>query len=879
MQASSKQIGFIAANHNPALLAFWDKNEICRFANAAYLEWYGKPHEDIIDKISKKELLGEEYEDHVPYIREALKGKKQCFYRKTKSLKNKSLHSEVTYTPYIENGEVLGFTAHITDKPINVPNLKTEKLFKDLLESAPDAILIVDSTGEIKMVNQQAENIFGYTKLEMLGKDITLLMPEGNKSKHKSHIEKFSNLSTIRPMGTGMKLYGKRKNGGEFRIEVSLSSTKSEDGILVMASVRDITDRIRIENELKESNRRNSIFIQQSPNAIAMLDKDMRYMAVSQKWLEDYDLKSQNLIGQSHYDLFPEIGEDWKEKHQLCLKGEIHHCDEEAFKRANGSTQWIKWGIRPWYVSENNIGGIIMHSEDITPLKENKREKKRIEKILERTNAIARIGTWEVDLDKEEFIWSKIIYEIHEVPEDFVRDSTSVMAFFKKGRSQDLMSKVISECIFNGTPYDVEVELLTAKGNEVWARIIGQSEFINGKCKRLYGILQDITSIKKVEIKLNKVNEELKAILDSGTVSIIGTDNEGTITHFNRGAEKMLKYSAWEVVGKKTPEVFHLKEEILKRGAELSLQLGRQVSGFEVIAETSNLGDHGTNEWTYIRKDGQKLVVLLTLTPLKNQLGETFGTLGIATDVNERVENQQKLKEAKANLEVLTEKLSSQNMQLANFAHITSHNLRAPVSNLNSLLQFYHTSEGQEIKDTVIDNFETVCKHLTNTLDNLVGLLEIQEEGSKKIEIIEFDEVLGKTKEMLVSYIRESGAQIIADFSKAPKITYNRIFLESIFLNLIGNAINYRSSESAPVIKLETDISYNRIHFTISDNGLGIDLKKHGKDLFGLHKTFHENSEAKGIGLFLTKNHIEAMGGAIYARSEVGRGTTFTIKF
>ena len=227
----------------------------------------------------------------------------------------------------------------------------------------------------------------------------------------------------------------------------------------------------------------------------------------------------------------------------------------------------------------------------------------------------------------------------------------------------------------------------------------------------------------------------------------------------------------------------------------------------------------------------------------------------------------------------MTEKLSSQNMQLANFAHITSHNLRAPVSNLNSLLQFYHTSEGQEIKDTVIDNFETVCKHLTSTLDNLVGLLKSQEEGAKKIEIIHFDEILDKTKDMLVAHIREWKAKIITDFSKAPKITFNRIFLESIILNLVENAIKYRSPDRTPIIKLETDILHNRIILTITDNGLGIDLKKHSKNLFGLNKTFHENSEAKGIGLFLTKNHIEAMGGTIHARSEVGKGTTFTVKF
>lgn len=126
-------------------------------------------------------------------------------------------------------------------------------------------------------------------------------------------------------------------------------------------------------------------------------------------------------------------------------------------------------------------------------------------------------------------------------------------------------------------------------------------------------------------------------------------------------------------------------------------------------------------------------------------------------DVTECVENQQKLKEAKNNLEILTEKLTSQNTQLANFAHIASHNLCAPVSNLNSLLQFYHTSEGQEIKNEIIGNFETVGKHLTNTLDTLVDTLKIQDEGSKNLEIMRFDDILEKTKEILVTHIINMG--------------------------------------------------------------------------------------------------------------------------
>src|SRR5690606_15624612 len=137
-------------------------------------------------------------------------------------------------------------------------------------------------------------------------------------------------------------------------------------------------------------------------------------------------------------------------------------------------------------------------------------------------------------------------------------------------------------------------------------------------------------------------------------------------------------------------------------------------------------------------------------------------------------ESEKKLHESKENLEVLTEKLTSQNMQLVNFANVTSHNLRSPVNNLNSLLHFYHACNTQEDKNVIIEKFDTVIKHLTETLDTLLETLKIREEGSKKIEAIKFSVVLKKTKEMLVGNIMEDKVTIHADFSKAPEIIYNR---------------------------------------------------------------------------------------------------------
>ena len=641
----------------------------------------------------------------------------------------------------------------------------------------------------------------------------------------------------------------------------------------------DITANVEFQNKIKESNERNMIFIEQAPGAIAMFDSNMCYMAASKQWIKDYKLTGLDLIGKSHYEIFPEIGDDWKKIHQDCLNGEINQCDESIFEREDGSTQWITWDVRPWYLYENKIGGIIMYTADITHIKQKDLEKRKTEEILDKTNEVARIGTWEVNLKSNTIHWSRITKEIHEVPQDYQPELTTAINFFKPGESRDQIQKAVGEAIENGIPYDLEVELTTLKGNNIWARAIGQAEFEKGKCSRLYGVFQDITKIKHTEKTLSRANEELKAIFNNESISIIVTDPNGTITHFNTGAERMLHYSAEEMIEIKNPIILHLENEVNQQGIQLSEKLGREIKGFEVLAEIAKNGNQKSEEWTYVRKDGSILHVLLTITALKSDDGEILGFLETGIDVTEKLENQHNLLIAKENLEILAEKLSGQNKQLANFAHITSHNLRSPVGNLNTLLSLYNDSDDDEEKTLLFEKFGIVIGHLTSTLNSLIEALLIKEKSITNLENIEFESVFKKIKEIVTAQIMETKTEIKADFSLAPNLLYNNEYLESILLNLLTNAIKYRSPERTAKIEIKTYLEEEKTVLTFSDNGLGINLNRHKDKLFGLHKTFHRNSDAKGVGLYLTKTQIESMGGTISAESEVDKGTTFKIVF
>ena len=148
-----------------------------------------------------------------------------------------------------------------------------------------------------------------------------------------------------------------------------------------------------------------------------------------------------------------------------------------------------------------------------------------------------------------------------------------------------------------------------------------------------------------------------------------------------------------------------------------------------------------------------------------------------------------------------------------------------------------------------------------------------------KKQLKNYQSSLTQIKTMISAKIADASAEISADFSQAPTIHYPNIYLESIFLNLLTNALKYRKPDVPAIIEVKTYIQNNDIVLEIKDNGLGINLQRYGHQIFKLQKTFHKHPESRGIGLFMIKNQIEAMGGEIFVESQENVGTTFFINF
>lgn len=231
-----------------------------------------------------------------------------------------------------------------------------------------------------------------------------------------------------------------------------------------------------------------------------------------------------------------------------------------------------------------------------------------------------------------------------------------------------------------------------------------------------------------------------------------------------------------------------------------------------------------------------------------------------------------------AELVSLNQELKSKNRKLNDFAQIISHNLRGPVNNIRSLLDFHGKGKSEAEKENLMDLIHTVSDHLFETLNDLVEVLKTQHQTGLETERLSFTSVLSQQKQFLAGNILKEDALIISDFSEVDEIVYSRLYLESIFLNMISNSLKYRSRDRTPQINIQTALINGACVLTVEDNGLGIDMERYGKEVFGFAKTFHEHPDSKGVGLYMVKSQIESMGGEITVESKFGVGTTFRIQ-
>lgn len=252
--------------------------------------------------------------------------------------------------------------------------------------------------------------------------------------------------------------------------------------------------------------------------------------------------------------------------------------------------------------------------------------------------------------------------------------------------------------------------------------------------------------------------------------------------------------------------------------------------------------------------------------------GKPLRVIGTHTDITSQKEKELEL--------VKTMKLySEKNSQLLNFSHIVAHNLNSHAGNLKLLLDMIDAENKNIENSEAFSYLRTVSDDLNKTITDLSQIVNIQNNVNIVVKPLNLNNYLKKVLNVVSAYNYRNLGTIINNIPKDAIINFNPAYLESVLLNFCTNAIKYAHPERDLIIEFNFFIDNGKKVLTITDNGLGIDLKKHGHLLFGMYKTFHKHQDAHGIGLYITKNQIESMNGAVSVESAVGVGSTFTVTF
>lgn len=377
--------------------------------------------------------------------------------------------------------------------------------------------------------------------------------------------------------------------------------------------------------------------------------------------------------------------------------------------------------------------------------------------------------------------------------------------------------------------------------------------------------IADITKFQELQSRLLVLEQALSSLKEAVLVCTASHDNQLVISRCNEAYTDVFGFKADMVTGRPLTDFVteNMREQYQRKVSELV----KQETG--EIMEAKHLCACGSKTlWMQ-----SVFIPVKPVTPDTAADARPLHWLVMQRDISEKKSVEQRQK-------ALTEEVLQNNKELQQFSYITSHNLRAPLANLTSLLHLYNREQPADPFNLVIlENFDKAVNNLNVTLNDLHRALVIRNNFNVQKEKISLADIFQRVVDSLQMQISGADAKIEADFSGADQILANRIYVQSIFLNLLINSINYRSPKRDLIINVSTTPQEDFILLRFADNGMGIDLNRYGSRMFGLYQRFHTRTDGKGLGLFLVKSQINGLGGRIEVESEVDRGTTFYLYF
>jgi len=777
---------------------------------------------------------------------------------------------EIMLSPQ-ENPEGILITAAIRD--ISARTDAEERLaqmegrYRGLLEAAPDAMVVVNQRGEIVLVNVQAEKQFGYRRDELLGQQVKNIIPEGFAERLIADGTRSAADALAQQIGTGIELYGRRKDGSEFPIEIMLSPLESPEGVLVTAAIRNISvrkaaekhlaqmegERRVVEEALRQSEEQYRMLLDGVQNyAIFMMDPRGQIVSwnVGAERIKGY--RADQIIGCNFSCFFtPEDIVRGRPEEILRITAANGQHEEQGMRvRKDGSRFLASVSFTALRDPAGHLRGFSEFSHDLSESKESGEKYRGLLEAAPDAMVVVdqggKIVLLNVQAEKQfgyarDELLGQPVKNI--IPEGFAE---RLIADGTRSAAEALAQQIGTGIELhgrrkNGTEFPIEIMLSPLKSPE--------------------GILvtaavRDISVRKTAEEHLAQMEGRYRGLLEAAPDAMVVVNQRGEIVLLNVQAEKQFGYRRDELLGQPV-------KNIIPEGFAERLIADGTRSAAEALAQQIGTGI----ELSGRRKNGSEFPIEIMLSPLESPEG-ILVTAAIR-DISLRKESEDHLRKT-------ARELKRSNDELQQFAYVASHDLQEPLRMVASYTQLIAKRYKGRL-DADADEFIAYAVDGSNRMQGLIqDLLAYSRAGTtgKPLREISSEDTLKQALTNLRASIVESGAVVTHD--SLPAITTNDIQLAQVFQNLIGNAIKYHGAEVPHVHVSASKNGGNDWIFAVRDNGMGIS-PQYFERIFILFQRLHgrEEFQGTGIGLAVCKKILERLGGRIWVESQPEKGSTF----
>lgn len=634
--------------------------------------------------------------------------------------------------------------------------------------------------------------------------------------------------------------------------------------VYIIKKVKKLIKNLRLtNNQIKQSEVKFQELMKYAGDAIFMTNSNYQITAVNESACKLLNYSEEELLYKKVSDLMTEEDQNKFASRVKIVDMQGGSLHERIFVKKDGNLVETEVNVRPI----KGIGYISM-IRDITERKETEIKFRESEERYKSIISVSKTGGWEYHGDTD-YLWCSPEYFLmlgrNQSDYDFSGAKNLKETWVDLLHPEDRKRSInhFAEYLKNGSigTYESYFRMLHADGSWVWIWSRGQTlRDAHGKLSELtVGTHIDITENKKAEAIIKEQAETFSAIIENANEAIGLLSPDLIVLQFNKTLQQRIRING----GKEIYLGANFKD-FLYAGSE---------SKFMAMFNDALKGNYAEKELSQTNIHGVLFWIRTRMYPVYDVQKKLIGVTILTENITER-------KAMESERQKILEEMMQRNRDLEQFTYIVSHNLRAPVANIIGISDYMQSTEMEQDEIEEMNNgLRTSVDKLDGVINDLNNILQLKREISEKKETVKFSDLVHNIKASIIHLIEKEEVTFIADFKAIDEIKTIKSYLHSIFYNLISNSIKYRRADVAPIIEIKSAIVEDKIEITFRDNGLGIDLEKKGDQVFGLYKRFHTHAEGKGMGLFMVKTQVETLGGTITIKSEINKGTQFTIKF